>query len=222
MGSHLPYDAEVEYLKSDGSAYIDTGINATASLVSIIKYAFPTGFVFDTTKFLFGTYAQDRQAYSVALSAISHIRVPQYTNHLLYFENIPCSMQYNTKYIISYTFGAIYFNNSLVGTQRGLISSDDVKMRLFGRNGAEESNKFVTADLIVYDFKASDNGVDLIHFIPVVKDNVGCMYDKVSKQLFYNAGTGDFIVGPRITSGGGWKCLVINALCGYSAERRAA
>ena len=36
-------------------------------------------------------------------------------------------------------------------------------------------------------------------FIPVVRDSVGCMYDKVSKQLFYNQGTGNFIVGPRVS-----------------------
>lgn len=37
-----------------------------------------------------------------------------------------------------------------------------------------------------------------LDLIPVVKDNVGYMYDKVSGQLFGNAGTGSFIVGPRV------------------------
>lgn len=33
-------------------------------------------------------------------------------------------------------------------------------------------------------------------FIPVRKGNVGYMFDRVSGQLFGNAGTGAFIIGP--------------------------
>ena len=37
----------------------------------------------------------------------------------------------------------------------------------------------------------------LYDLIPVVKDNVGCMYNKVDGTFFYNAGSGDFIIGPQ-------------------------
>lgn len=36
-----------------------------------------------------------------------------------------------------------------------------------------------------------------VDLIPVVKDNVGYMYDKVSGQLLPNSGTGAFIIGPK-------------------------
>jgi len=35
----------------------------------------------------------------------------------------------------------------------------------------------------------------VVDFIPVRKEGVGYMYDKVSRQLFGNSGTGNFILG---------------------------
>ena len=44
-----------------------------------------------------------------------------------------------------------------------------------------------------------DDGVQHRQFIPVLDWNMKpCLYDKVSGELFYNAGTGDFIAGPRL------------------------
>jgi hypothetical protein len=40
------------------------------------------------------------------------------------------------------------------------------------------------------------NGAVVRDFIPVRVGNVGYLYDKVSKKLFGNAGTGSFILGP--------------------------
>ena len=42
------------------------------------------------------------------------------------------------------------------------------------------------------------NGVEVADFIPVRLGQVGYLYDKVSKQLFGNAGTGNFVLGPDI------------------------
>jgi hypothetical protein len=43
---------------------------------------------------------------------------------------------------------------------------------------------------------AYSNGVKVADFIPVRIGQTGYMYDKVSGQLFGNAGTGAFILGP--------------------------
>ena len=50
----------------------------------------------------------------------------------------------------------------------------------------------------VYSFKIYDNGVVVRDFIPVRVGNVGYMYDKISKQLFGNSGSGNFILGADI------------------------
>lgn len=38
----------------------------------------------------------------------------------------------------------------------------------------------------------------ILHFIPVRKNDIGYMYDKVSGQLFGNSGTGSFVLGPDL------------------------
>ena len=35
-------------------------------------------------------------------------------------------------------------------------------------------------------------------YVPVVKDGVACLYDKISQTYFYNGGTGNFIAGPVV------------------------
>lgn len=45
----------------------------------------------------------------------------------------------------------------------------------------------------IYSFKIYDNNVLIRDFIPVLdKDYECCMYDKVNKKFYYNAGTGSF------------------------------
>lgn len=68
------------------------------------------------------------------------------------------------------------------------VSNDEYRS-LFGRVG---------------EFWISRGGEDLIHLVSVRFTNEngqseGAMYDKVSKQLFRNAGTGSFIIGPDKT-----------------------
>ena len=49
-----------------------------------------------------------------------------------------------------------------------------------------------------YSYKRYTNGTLNLDFIPVRVGQVGAMYNKVNGQLYYNAGTGDFILGPDI------------------------
>ena len=48
----------------------------------------------------------------------------------------------------------------------------------------------------IYSFRVSEGGVLRFDGIPVRKGTTGYLYDRVSKQLFGNAGTGDFVLGP--------------------------
>lgn len=48
----------------------------------------------------------------------------------------------------------------------------------------------------IYSFRASREETELFNFVPAL-DNTGtpCMYDKITKQSFFNSGSGDFILG---------------------------
>ena len=48
----------------------------------------------------------------------------------------------------------------------------------------------------VSSFIVKENGVTVCDLIPVRKNGVGYMYDRVSGTLFGNSGTGAFTIGP--------------------------
>lgn len=52
-------------------------------------------------------------------------------------------------------------------------------------------------EFIAYGDAAGTNVI--LDLIAVAKDNVGYMYDRVSGQLFGNAGTGSFVLGPVVS-----------------------
>ncbi|MBO7509428.1 MAG: InlB B-repeat-containing protein [Alphaproteobacteria bacterium] len=71
-------------------------------------------------------------------------------------------------------------------------------MYIFGIHRTS-SNKFI-GDMRLYYFKLYENNALVRDFIPVLDSHgIPCMFDKVSKTFFYNAGTGDFVAGPVIT-----------------------
>ena len=64
-------------------------------------------------------------------------------------------------------------------------------MYLFARN---RGGVFRAAQMKCYYFKIWDNGTLVRDFIPVLSPtDEPCMYDKVTKGLFCNQGSGDFI-----------------------------
>jgi len=70
---------------------------------------------------------------------------------------------------------------------------------LFGLNNGGSFAVSSDASFRFYSFKIYDDGTLIRDFIPVLDPNgVACMYDTVSGEYFYNAGTGDFVAGPAI------------------------
>ena len=80
--------------------------------------------------------------------------------------------------------------------------------------GREENNPYVFSESIrlggdnrvygkIFLAQIWDNDVLVRDFIPVIDENdIPCLYDKVEDRLYYNSGTGDFIAGPVVGSGG--------------------
>lgn len=190
-----PYDAEIEYLESDGNAYIDTDIIPSSTLLCEISFAINSEFSFGNTAFLFGAYIQNdshpQTSYSVAVQSASRIRVPSGIS----FTNVTCATFGTNKHIISYRFGEIKYDDVTKSTVSGVVENTDYSIRLFGRFHNLDGSS-VTGNFKLYGFTMTNN-LDVVRdFIPVRVGNVGYMYDRVSKQIFGNAGTGDFILGP--------------------------
>ena len=54
----------------------------------------------------------------------------------------------------------------------------------------------------IRSYRHKKNNVDVVNLVAVRisqdGQDIGCMYDLVSKEMFYNSGTGSFIIGPDL------------------------
>lgn len=189
-GKRLPYDAEVEYLEGSGTQWIDTGIVPNRDDVVMIVDAQKVQSVNDTICFGMKTYNQNDFAINLYGSVklywwyggrSGNVAINVTERHLYEIGN---SIRIDSTKIQDVTISNTFVGNSSKLTLFGMGNQSvptGVNYPFYGR---------IFSSIIRY-------GNDVIlDFIPVRIGQLGYMYDKVSGQLFGNAGTGDFIVGP--------------------------
>lgn len=200
----LPYDAEVEYLESTGSAFIDTGITPTLaySVECVFTYVSPFSSS-DASGTLFGCLTGwNSYTYMCAVNPsgtsyncwgnknTSLANASSYWNSLFgdwhLFEFIPKST---------------YIDNVKKFTDSTGTGNPTTSMYLFcahhpsGTNGCYGVG---TTKRIKYTKIYDANNTLVRHFIPVRVGQTGYMYDKISGELFGNEGSGDFTYGNDI------------------------
>lgn len=203
-GEVLPYDAEIEFLQSSGTQYINTGIVATSDFKAEIKGQFVT----NTNNYatMLGGFTTSGTLYSIAIGLQSN-------NGKLYTQIGSSYALSDSSQLGLHTFISRLNNGTLSldvdGTTvsvafTGALSS--TPMSLFARNkGADGIANQANAK--IYYCKIWNGGDLVFDAIPVRVGQVGYMYDKVSRQLFSNSGTGDFILGGDIIGNGAYiKC----------------
>ena len=179
----IQYDAEIEYLESTGTQYINTGIKA-----GTYTYYYKGYLNNNTNQVAFGAgstavlglwaggyvglqYGSNKQYYAASSSGISYVK-----NGLNEIFVTPNYIEVNGR---KYNYDKTY-----------TISSNNI-VCLFSdiNNNYRFKNR-------IYNFKIINDNAVLLDLIPVRIGSVGYMYDKVSDKLFGNAGTGSFILGP--------------------------
>lgn len=191
-GKRKPYDAEIEYLESTGTQYINTGVIPDTQDVRVeITYADGTGHLFGSRKSSsFGAANNLWSAYAISSSVcrIDWIGV-------------------NTSILVTPLAKTIVFSSDATGSSityndttntGGIKTPINLSLILFGvnTNGAIS----VATKMTLYSFKAWKNSILVLDLIPVRVGDVGYMYDRVSGQLFRNAGTGAFVLGSDAVS----------------------
>jgi len=89
------------------------------------------------------------------------------------------------------TDGNVYMNTSNIGTGTFYITSTSNNRRLFG---VAVSSTFYSQSMRIYSFKLKTT-YGKIEIIPVRIGDTGYMYEKFSKTLLSNMGTGSFTLG---------------------------
>jgi len=191
--ANASFDAEIEYLESSGTQYIDTGFKANTTTTKIETQLQVTEL--GTTIGVMGSRntvnATDTTACNIFLMANNKFRLDWIDGEgLNSYNNVVDS----EKYTISMTRGLAIINGTeITATNTESINQDgNFLIFRFYRGTAPSPSSFKGR---FYYFKIYSNNVLVRDFIPVRKGTTGYMYDKVSGNLFGNSGTGDFILG---------------------------
>ena len=192
-----PYEKRVAYLESTGTQYIDTGYVPNQNTEIIANVAF-----LEQTANLqqYGCITNENNSYS-------RWHFGAYVNMLTAFKTTSGStgdvqIQYDDG------FHEYYLSNSAAGID-GIVKSpggtrnSDVSFTLFARNGYVNLNGTPSVGYHtksrLQDFKIYE-GSTLVHsYIPVVDyDGRAALYDQVTKEMLYNQGGGEFVVGDEV------------------------
>jgi len=201
------YDAEIEYLESTGTQYIDTNIIPNEN-TGIRIYSIHGNY---TDKYAVGL-RNNTNATRWCIGHKDHEWYCGYGDVIYIFNTINDGInEYEEKQRIVTDLCEIslnYMNNkkakvyNLMSTNTYEVNLPELSfipsytIRLFGTSGVNAT--YTKWDGKIYGVKISQGTNLIMDLIPVRKDGVGYMFDKVTKRLFGNNGTGTFILGPDI------------------------
>jgi hypothetical protein len=181
----------IEYLESTGTQYIDTGI--VPALNTGIKIIFNSSNT-TTNNPLYGSRkAYKNQSFDTWIYGATGCRIDIGDT-----ENYIGILVPNTTYELQIIDSMIILDKRHIGTYTP-IEYSEYCIYIFNINNANQAMQASGYTVKIYEVIIYEGSNILQHFIPVLDANgVACMYDKVEKKFYYNAGTGDFIAGPVI------------------------
>ena len=185
--SEKPYAYEVEYIESTGTQYIDTGY--TCSQDDSYTYVMSGDFTGNTNKWN-GANAYLQMQYSYNKVGIGVGNTATLTGN----DTIVCQYKNRKETLV------VNGENITTRDWNNQYSNPNVKIGIFKLG--EQSNTWYREQGIkgkLTSFQLYKDDVLVRDYVPVVdKNDVACLYDKVSGQMFYNVGTGQFAVGAEI------------------------
>lgn len=185
--SDLPYDAEVEYIESTGEQFIITPV-CIANDMDFKICAAATGLSTDAS-IIAG--ARDRK-----LGVLNYIVLTSGTLRLTASDRnlgIPFDNEFHT-YACSKTELRI---DGLTRSRSGNNDFSNVHFALFAYNYMGDIISRCRCRISYVDF-GDQARLQAVRFTNELGQQEGAMYDFVSGELFRNAGTGSFIIGPDL------------------------
>lgn len=190
--SNLPYDAEIAFLESNGTQFIETGIipNGTTGIkVKILQSGtadtYYAGLRNDSgnTRWCLGTSSRQYAGYGGVVSASQTLISGATENSLNYLND--------RKFIC--TNGT----DTNTGNLSTLSFTPAYNIRLFGSAGT--TGNYTKWSGKIYWAKISQGSNVVMDLIPVRIGQVGYLYDKISGQLYGNKGSGVFVLGADVS-----------------------
>jgi hypothetical protein len=183
----LPYDAEVEYLESTGTQYIDTGINRRSAL----HFALPIVIARSVSEnsMIIGAYKDD--------STVPKFQF--FVRDTMKWGSINGASWNANTYTGFVVEGPVQTSQTYSITFDTKANASDWDIWLFARHN-DRNAPLMFDGLRMYSLAITKSGESVADFQPVRVGSgagaVGYLYDRVSGTLYGNAGTGNFTVGP--------------------------
>jgi len=189
----LPYDAEIEYLESSGTQYIDTGILPDKN--TSIEIDLELNQIVNS-RYVLGRYASGQQFFLyIYRNTIQWGWSCSYENAIDWTTD-----RHLIKLYTDENFAYLNVDGSDVSSKAIQSQTSTLTTTIFCGSVEDSVSVSTGVPQKVYACKMSKNGSVVLDLIPVRVGQVGYMYDKVSGQLFGNQGTGNFILGNDITT----------------------
>ena len=176
----------VNYILSDGSQWIDTGIIPDGN--TEIEYKFQDDTLTDEWENIFGS---SNSSYCVSrYNNWSQTFVLRVNNTETLFEVSEEKQQNGCTIKISNAEKTIYLNNISVGTFSASVNATDSIVLFARRSGASVNSNAIFK---LYYFTIKQNSETVRDFRPAIdEDGIVCLYDNITNKYYYNAGTGSF------------------------------
>lgn len=183
----LPYDAEIEFLESTGTQYINT--NTYITNVS----NFEIGYAIVGNMSQWGYVHQGSVNGTWITAASDNAYYGNYTTTV----DISSLLNQNENTIIFNSNSGVTVNNTFRSRiiANGTDSIAQTPLMLYVWYDFQKKGVQFYANSKFKSFYLKDNGKLVLDMIPVRVGQVGYMYDRVSRELFGNAGTGSFVLG---------------------------
>ena len=175
---------ECEYIENTGTQYIDTGVIGASNIKINL-----TG-IFTEATFITGSRNLDYP--SIRYNAIGIFANPgfydfQFDRYQYYYNSRTDDMT-----TLQLSRDGVYINNKLELEVSQEEWQGEFNITIFGVNSRGQIQ--YSGGYKLYSYKMYENDILIRNFIPCLDENGRpCMYDAVSKQPFYNQGSGEFL-----------------------------
>lgn len=176
----------VEYIQSTGTQYINTGFNPNNNTRVIMDLLY-TGS--ESISNEFGSWNSSNNASFISLTTGKNNLYPFYGN-----TSKQVSADRTARHTVDMDKNVVKMNGTTMITfdQMSFQCTYPMFLCCFNNAGATEN----MTSMRIYSCKIYDNGTLVRDFWPCYDpEGVACLYDKVEKKYYYNAGSGEFIAG---------------------------
>lgn len=191
----LPYDAEVEYLETDGTAYIDTGITPS-SIRPILEVEIYKKSGISSPYYVVGSDGSGNTRFSIGFLSSNKLEL-----RIGSYKNFTYSTAQFYKVKMNSITGQGYIDDVLkwTGTKNAATSTHPILL-FSSTNSSGAVREPLTGTRIAW-CKIWDDETLVADYIPVRVGQVGYFYDKVTRTLKGNAAaSGAFVLGADASS----------------------